>query len=261
MQTKYFLILGLFSLTLSLGSCKKANLFSVNEDVRLGKQVSDQIAASPSEFPVLPKQSNREAYAALEKIKSKLMNTGRVKYKDRFAWKLAIIHDDKTLNAFATPGGYIYVYTGLIKFLDNEAQLAGVLGHEIGHSDLRHSTRQMTKSYGLSVLLEASLGNQQAIKDVAGGLLSLKFSRNHETEADEFSVMCMCRTDYPADGAAGFFRKIGSQGGAKPPVFMSTHPDPGNRVQKIEQKARELGCRGKNTYAADYARLKQILPQ
>jgi len=72
------------------------------------------------------------------------------KHKDDFAWQVKIIDDPETLNAFATPGGYIYVYTGLIKFLDTEDQLAGVMGHEIAHADLRHSTRQMTSSYGVS---------------------------------------------------------------------------------------------------------------
>ena len=69
-----------------------------------------------------------------------------------------LIDDDKTLNAFCTPGGFIYVYTGLIKFLDSEDQLAGVMGHEIAHAALRHSTRQMTKVYGVQTLLQVATG-------------------------------------------------------------------------------------------------------
>ena len=69
---------------------------------------------------------------------------------------LRIIHDDSTLNAFCTPGGYIYIYTGILKFLDSEDEFAGVLGHEIAHADLRHSTRQMTKQYGVQILLRCS---------------------------------------------------------------------------------------------------------
>ena len=79
---------------------------------------------------------------------------GKVDFKDEFDWRLRIIHDDSTLNAFCTPGGYIYIYTGILKFLDSEDEFAGVLAHEIGHADMRHSTRQMTKLFGVQLLLD-----------------------------------------------------------------------------------------------------------
>jgi predicted Zn-dependent protease len=133
----------------------------------------------------------------------------------------------------------------LINFLDSEDQLAGVLGHEIAHSALRHSTQQMTKAYGISALVSIVTGNSDPglIEQIALSLINLKFSRSAETEADMHSVEYLCPTEYRADGAAGFFIKTQDQ--PTPPEFLSTHPNPANRVQKIQQRASELDCRGR----------------
>ncbi len=254
------LTLGLASLSGCGGLKGGFNLFTVEDDIALGKQVKAQIESDPKQFPILPEQGNEEAYRYIRKIVTKLLQTGKVAYRDQFAWEVKIIKDDKTLNAFAVPGGYLYVYTGLIKFLDSEEQLAGVMGHEIAHAARRHSTQQMTKIYGLEVLRQIITGKSEPglIEQIALSLASLKFSRTHESEADEYSVIYLCPTDYKADGAAAFFRKIEGKGGT-PPEFLSTHPNPGNRVEHIEKKATELGCQGKQTYRSEYERFKQLL--
>ncbi len=238
------------------------NLFTADQDMELGRQVNEQILNDPKQFPVLPERGNEEAYRYVRNISQKLLRTGKVQYSDKFAWEVRIIDDSKTLNAFCTPGGYIYVYTGLIKFLDTEDQLAGVMGHEIAHAALRHSTRQMTQVYGIAALTSIVTGrsNPGLIEQIAQGLIALKFSRNHETEADTYSVVYLCATDYNAAGAAGFFKKIESQGGGSPPAFLSTHPDPGNRIANIEAKANEMGCTGKQTNRTEYERIKRLLP-
>lgn len=236
------------------------NLFSPDYDVKLGKQVSSQIASDPKQFPVLPERGNEEVYRYVRGISKNIVNSGKVKYRDKFAWEVKIIDDDKTLNAFCTPGGYIYVYTGLIKFLDSEDQLAGVLGHEIAHADLRHSTRQLTKVYGISALLELVRKdpNPSTVEQIAFGLLNLKFSRSHEKEADGQSVVYLCNSQYHADGCAGFFKKMEGKG-SNPPEFMSTHPNPGNRVEAIEKKAKQLGCSGGQSRQSEYLRIKRLL--
>ncbi len=260
----------LFAALLILGAaqfqgCKSGqgggiNLFTADQDMELGRQVNEQILSDPKQFPVLPERGNEEVYRYVRNITSKLLQTGKVQYSDKFAWEVRIIDDAKTLNAFCTPGGYIYVYTGLIKFLDTEDQLAGVMGHEIAHAALRHSTRQMTQVYGIAALTSIITGraNPGLIEQIAQGLLALSFSRNHEKEADTYSVVYLCGTDYNAAGAAGFFKKIEGQGG-NPPAFLSTHPDPGNRITNIEAKAKELGCAGSKTYSAEYDRIKRLL--
>lgn len=262
---KLHLLIVLTAISISFSGCGSSqgggglNLFTPEQDLELGQQVKKEIESNPKEYPILSEQENKEVYAYIRKITDRILNSGEVAYRNEFAWEVKIIDDDETLNAFCTPGGFIYVYTGLIKFLDSEDQLAGVMGHEIAHAALRHSTRQMTKIYGLSALVSIATGNSEPgmIEQVALGLINLKFSRGHETEADAHSVKYLCPTSYKADGAAGFFRKIGGE--SSPPAFLSTHPNPGDRVNDIRRKSQELSCRGDNDYRSEYIKIKRLL--
>jgi predicted Zn-dependent protease len=266
MMKKYLLIP--LTLLLLAANCKRSNneslvnklLFPVENDVKLGQQLKEEIAADPSQYPILNAQQYPKAYEILEGMKKEILASSDVRYRDEFAWELRIIHDDKTLNAFAAPGGYIYVYTGLIKYLDSSHQLAGVLGHEIAHADRRHSINQLKKQYGTQMLLEIALGqNSGKVKQILGSLLSLKFSRSDEAEADDYSVKYLCGTKYRADGAAGFFEKIQSEGGGGTPEFLSTHPSPENRVRDIKAKYTEMSCDG-NTTTGQYQLLLNSIP-
>jgi predicted Zn-dependent protease len=237
------------------------NLFPVTKDIELGAQVAAQIDSNTAEYPLLDSVQYKEVYAYVYKVRDKILNTGNVKHKDDFVWRLRIIHDDSTLNAFCTPGGYIYIYTGILKFLESEDEFAGVLGHEIAHADLRHSTRQMTKLYGVQILLDVAAGNRDAIKQVASGLVGLKFSRGHESEADQKSVEYLCPTDYNAAGGSGFFKKIQEMGGSKTPAFLSTHPDPGDRVEHFESEKLTQGCTGIKLYKTEFETMLSKLPK
>jgi len=234
------------------------NLFTVQQDIELGKQVSMEIEANKAEYPILDSASNVAAYKYIYAIRDRILETGKVEHKDDFAWQVRIIDNDTTLNAFCTPGGYIYFYTGIIKYLENEAELAGVMGHEMGHADLRHSTRQMTKIYGVQLLINAALGQREALKQVTTGLIGLKFSRNHETEADRISVDYLCGTKWPADGGAGFFEKIEAQGGGRTPEFLSTHPSPANRIENYHKWAEDSNCSGNDNGAMSYKEFQRL---
>jgi beta-barrel assembly-enhancing protease len=259
----------LAGLALALGgaaSCSKDGdgvlLFSVEDDKALGQKVAAQTDSTfRAKGQLLEPGSNPQAYAALGRIVTRVLDNGKLQYRNEFPWDVKIIRDDQTQNAFATPGGHIYVYSGLIKFLDNETQLAGVLGHEIAHADRRHTSRQLQNQYGISVLLSLLLGeNQNTLADVASGLGQLKFSRDYETEADAYSVEYLNGTNYYAcDGAAGFFIKAQNEGQQSPPEFLSTHPDPGSRIQNIQTKADQLGCRNRTAGSSDFAALRSAL--
>ena len=139
---KFFLLL---VAAVAFSTCNKnsddhtLNIFSVEDDIAFGRQTDSTIMANPSEYPILNRGTYSTSYAYVEKIRDKILGSGKVFYKDKFDWTIKIIDDEETLNAFCTPGGYIYVYTGLMKYLDTEDQLAGVLGHEMAHADRRHS--------------------------------------------------------------------------------------------------------------------------
>jgi predicted Zn-dependent protease len=260
----------LFSaLLLTQSSCDKNNnltLFSINNDIELGAQVKAQIEADPAQFPILSEADYPEAYAYLLDMRDDILNSGVVSYKEEFAWEVKIIEDDAILNAFATPGGYIYVYTGLIKFLDQADDLAGVLGHEIAHADLRHSSRNLQKQHGVGILLSVILGKEvSALEEiagqVAGKVAGLSFSRTFESEADAASVDYLAATDYACNGAFSFFQKLldNNQTGGTP-EFLSTHPDPSTRVADINAKATEIGCDMIPIGGTAYETFKNSLP-
>jgi predicted Zn-dependent protease len=269
MLRKKILYFYAFILLCSLPACDKdgsINVFSVEQDVELGKQVSAEIEANSSEYPLLPETGrngkNEQAYQYIRAITSKILNSGKVAYKDEFAWQIKIVQKDDVLNAFCTPGGYIYVYTGLIKYLDTEDQLAGVMGHEIAHADKRHTTDNLTKQYGIQLLLDVVLGTKQGVAtEIAKGLANLSYSRAAEREADDASVVYLCPTGYKSDGAAGFFEKMQTEGdGGRTPEFLSTHPNPDNRIESIKQKAQEEGCNTTPLANTQYQTFKSYLP-
>lgn len=237
------------------------NFFSIQDDIEMGRQFSQEIEKDQQNYPILPEQGNEEAYKYIRGLTNKILNSGQVAYKNEFDWTVKIIKDDKTLNAFAVPGGYLYVYTGLIKYLDSEDQLAGVMGHEIAHAALRHSTQQMSKIYGLDALRAVVTGKESGgtLSQMALSVISLSFSRKHESQADEYSVRYLCGTSYNAAGAAGFFEKLNEAGGQRPPEFLSTHPDPGNRVKDIYSKKEELNCSGNQKNVGMYNKIKKML--
>lgn len=237
------------------------NIFSVQDDIDLGAQIAAEIASDPATYPILSETTYADAYALVDDIVDRILAGGEVAHKDDFVWEVHIINDDNIINAFATPGGYIYIYTGLIKYLDNEAQLAGVMGHEMAHADLRHTTDQLTQAYGISFLLSVLLGDDQSvIADIAASLTQLAFSREDESQADEYSVIYLCPTEYYAPASAGFFEKVEAEGGTEIPVFLSTHPNPDDRIANIYAKADELGCSGSELFEERYQDLLDALP-
>lgn len=257
----FFALLLFSTLSCNMKNGQGLNFFSIQDDIEMGKKFSQEIEKDKQNYPILPEKGNEEAYSYIRGLTKKILNSGEVAYKNEFEWQVKIIKDDKTLNAFAVPGGYLYVYTGLIKYLDSEDQLAGVMGHEIAHAALRHSTQQMTKIYGLDAMRAVLTGNQEGgtLSQMALSVISLGFSRKHESQADEYSVRYLCPTEYNAAGAAGFFEKLNDGGGQRPPEFLSTHPDPGNRVKDINSRKVDLGCRGKATNQGKYNKIKKIL--
>jgi predicted Zn-dependent protease len=239
------------------------NIFTVDDDIALGADLHQQIMTDPANFPMLSETQYPGVYNFVRGVRDSLLNTGEVAYDDVFVWEVTVIRNDTVLNAFCTPGGYIYFYTGLMKFLDNEAEFAGVMGHEMSHAARRHSTEQLTKAYGLTVLINLVLGQNpsllaQIAADLAAGLTALAFSRSDEYEADEYAVRYAYPTAYDARGVAGFFEKM--EGEPQPPEFLSTHPNPGNRVEAINELWMEMGGKEGEWFEARYTDFKNSLP-
>ncbi len=251
-----FLLFPLF--TTSCSQDGDINIFSVQQDLELGQQTDAEIRSDPAEYPILDRADYPQAYAYLQGMVDDIVAEGQVPYADVFPYQVTLINQDID-NAFATPGGFLYVYTGLVQTLDTGDELAGVLAHEIAHAARRHSTDQLTKQYSFSTLVSVLTGGDPGLfSQIVSTLLNLRFSRSDESEADARSVDYLCNTDYAANGAAGFFEKL--QGSAQPPAFLSTHPNPDNRVTAINERAAEKNCSTTTDDIQDFQRFQALLP-
>jgi len=239
----------------------------VEMDVKLGRATVEEIMRDPR-IRVLAPQQYPEAYFHIHRVLDRIIASDAIRYRDSFAYdEVRIVHDDKTLNAFATAGGYIFVYTGLIRYLDAEDHLAGVLGHEIAHAELRHVSKQLEESMSTSrklLLFQLLTGAEWANDDVvqiARQLRKLKYSRKDEAEADRYSVRYLSGSAYACNGLAGFFAKIvreGKEGWM--PEWLGSHPEPDERVGAIEKTAAEFGCDTEPAGAEPYDEFKASLP-
>ncbi len=166
-------------------------------------------------------------------------------------WQVQVIDDPKQVNAFATPGGYLYVFSGLLMAADNEAELAGVWGHESGHVVARHSARQMVDAMGLETVLGMALGqNPNQLAELAGTLAAkgalLSYSRQDETEADEYGARYAAQAGYDPRGIIQFFQKLKAMEGNQPAIakFLSDHPLTADRITHLEQYIQEKHLTG-----------------
>jgi len=173
------------------------------------------------------------------------MRLAKVSQLPDLDWHFTVI-DDPSVNAFAMPGGYIYITRGILAHLNSEAQLAGVMGHEIGHVTARHTARQITGQQvaGLGLLVGSIVSPTVArygdVAQQALGLMFLSYSRDHETEADELGIQYATRAGWdPREVPATYhmLRRVSDRTGARLPTFLSTHPDPGDREARTRTLA------------------------
>ena len=237
-------------------------IFSPEDDLALGKQAAAQIQSDPQLFPLLDKNKYRTLYHELEEIRDKILASESILHKEEFAWDIHVIHNDTINNAFCTPGGFIYVYTGLIRYARSEDELAGILAHEIAHADLRHSTDQLTKIYGLRALVQLLTGGDAAfLSDIGIQLAGLQFSRSDESEADKAAVTYLTQTDYHPARFSDFFRRMEQEGNTMGPLqFLSTHPNPENRVVMIETWWQESGRKKGKDHTGSFSKIQKLLP-
>lgn len=239
---RYFLIFLVFLLPWSCAinpvtGKKDFVLMSEQEEMEMGKEADPDIIA---EFG-LYEDDKIQAF-----IDEKGREMGKISHRPNLTYTFRIL-DSPVVNAFALPGGYVYFTRGILAHFNNEAELAGVLGHEIGHITARHSVRQYSSQ--LAVQLGLAIGGAVSPKfeqfsDIASmslGLLFLKNSREHESQSDELGVEYSTKIGYDAREMANFFNTIHrlgeSSGGGEIPNFLSTHPNPLNRYENVNNLA------------------------
>jgi len=272
-HVSYFIISALTLVTFSVFYSCGANLFSVNDDVDIGKDLDAQIKSDPRQFPMLQGYDNVKNYVS--GIGKGIVNgSSLIQYKSIFPYQFQIVHDDSTVNAFCTPGGYIYVYTGLMKFVDSEAALAGVLAHEVAHAERRHMTQRLTSYYGVSAILSLVLGsNPNQLAEIAAnlfvGLGFLANSRADETEADDYSMKYLRSSQYYPGSIIFFFNKIREEQSRKGQTpgdlerLFATHPLPQDRIDNVYYNLSKMNPRPDSTqglFRDRYIEMKSQLP-
>lgn len=178
-------------------------------------------------------------------------------------YRVKVLDDPEQVNAFAVPGGYLYVYSGLLLLLEDEAELAGILAHEIGHVVGRHSINQLVASLGMDILKDLALDeDKEQIGQIATALANARFSRDDERAADTFGVGCAIAAGYDPRGLLRFFQKLkkleARQHSGLEKLFAS-HPPTSERTRRIENLIGQYGVSGGQTYRARFARETAIL--
>ncbi|HET7209406.1 MAG TPA: M48 family metallopeptidase [Terriglobales bacterium] len=215
--------------------------------VGLSKEQQEQlglkaVAEVYKQMPVLPDSSPVTQY--VQSLGKKLVKV----IPSQYSWPYQFhVIEQKEINAFALPGGPIFVNVGTITQADNEAELAGVIAHEMSHVYMQHSAKQMHQNTLPSIL--AGLGQIAgsviggiggAIANIggqmAGGVLSMKYSRGDEAQADAVGAIIMYKVGYNPKAMADFFQKLEKEGGGAGPQFLSDHPNPGNRVEAVDKE-------------------------
>lgn len=238
------------------------NAYSPAQDVEMGRQAA---AEAEQQLPMLNK---KQVDDYLNRLGKRLAGYAP---GEKFPYQFKCVND-AAINAFALPGGFLFVNRGTIEAADNEAELAGVIGHEIGHVALRHGTNQLTKSQkaqGLAQLGSLVLGgliNNESLGSLAqlgvgsfANSVLLKYSRDAEREADLIGTQILYDAGYNPEYMAEFFTKLES--GKRGSDFFSSHPNPDNRMKKINDEIAKLGRAnmGDASDSAEFQRIKQYV--
>ena len=235
-------------LLLSLSACainpatgaRELSFISESQEIAMGREYDPQIVAAFG-LSADPR--------AQEMLNSMGQSMASVSERPALPWTFRIV-DDPSVNAFAVPGGFIYVTRGIMAHLNSEAELAGVVGHEIGHVTARHSVSQMSRQQLQQIGLVAGAVFSETVREYGGlaqaalGVLNMKYSRGDESESDELGVRYMTRANYDARELVDVFRTlslVSGEPGQRLPEWQASHPAPENRQARIQQLLAEAG--------------------
>lgn len=240
------------------------NKYKVQDDIKLGNDAAKQVE---QQFPIL---NDADATRYLESVGNRLVAAIPPEYQQpAFDYRFKLVNASD-INAFALPGGPMFVDRGMIQAARNEGEMAGVMAHEISHVALRHATAQATKQNSVGnqlgvigmILGGAILGGQAGAELGAAGAMAwmTKYSREYETQADVLGARIMANAGYDPHDLANMFKTIAAQGGSRSPEWLSDHPDPGNRYNNINHEATLLNIsRNPIKITRDFERIKARL--
>ena len=238
-----------------------SNKYSVQDDVTLGRRAAQEVE---QQFPLM-RDSQVEGY--VQDVGRRLVNAIPSQFQhSEFQYNFKVVNA-RDINAFALPGGPMYVNRGMIEVAKTEGEMAGVMAHEIAHVALRHGTAQATKGqkYGLLAGIAGIAGTILGgpgvgqLAQAPFAVYLLKFSREYETEADILGAQIMARAGYDPRDLANMFRTISAQSGGGGGGFLSDHPSPNDRYARINREAQLLRIEGGQRDTREFASVQQRL--
>jgi Zn-dependent protease with chaperone function len=237
------------------------NTYSVDQDIAIGKEAAAEIRKQADVV------NDQRLQSYINAVGQRLAKQPEAR---DYPYSFTLINEP-SINAFALPGGPIFVHAPLFNATSSEAELAGVLAHEISHVALRHGTSQASKAQMVqlpAILAGAAIGQENVVAQLGQlglGLgvnsLIMKYSRSAETEADALGVRIMSGAGYDPVAMARFFQKLEAEGGPRPPTFLSSHPNPGNRMQAVQAEVARLPPAQYGYSSGDFDQAQRLVAQ
>lgn len=211
-------------------------ILPIDQEIALGAELQGELSSELTFHP------DAELQAYIAGLGQQVVAASGASSSIQFTF--SVVDDDATINAFAIPGGHIYLYTGLLLAAESEAEVVAVLCHEVAHVTERHSAERLVAAYGVQGLTNVALGRDpnllaQLTAQFAGSTAMNGHSRAGESEADTTGFRTMLRVGYDPQGFVDFFSRL--TGSARPPQFLSSHPNPENRIENIQALMRAAG--------------------
>ncbi|MEJ2110255.1 MAG: M48 family metalloprotease, partial [Acidobacteriota bacterium] len=247
MRIKFLLFSASTTLLLWAAACarnpvtgeRQLALISTAQEIEMGRQSHPEILAEYGRV------QNQELQNYFNGVGQKI---AKISHRPDLPWTFTVV-DSPVVNAFAVPGGFIYLTRGILAYMNNEAEMAGVLGHEIGHVTARHSVTQMSQQQllglgmGLGSVFSETFSKFGGLAETGAGILLLKYSRDHERQSDRIGLRYMAQAGYdPAQMSRFFevFQGLREEKDAPLPNWLSSHPAPPERIQNTASEAREI---------------------
>jgi predicted Zn-dependent protease len=223
-------------------------MIPASQEIAMGAQAYQQVLNDPK----MPPSTDPREIEPVKRVAARIIDAAKKsKYADsanKFDWEVTVIKDDKTMNAFALPGGKIAVYTGIFPVAKNEAGLAAIMGHEVTHALARHGGERMSQGYATqgALLIGAVALGASGVSDqtaqlalLAGGAVAsygiiLPYSRKHESEADYIGLLLSADAGYDPREAVHVWERMQQASKGQPPEFLSTHPGHGTRIKQLQ---------------------------
>ncbi len=235
--------------------------YTLEDQSVIGVQVQKYIENTPSLFPSLDRSTHVELYNYFNTLVKTLTNTTAIESRDAFDWELTILKDDQTRSAFSAPGGKIFIYTGLLKFISGENELMSILAHEISYVESGKVMKNLQAKYSEDdfFLGDILLGKQvEGMDQLCMTLKNMTYQKEEVIEADNFSIDLMCPFQYNALGIKTIIDHAAQS--TTEVLWLEVRPGDAARLKNIESRAEDCGDEEDPTFAERYESFKEKLP-